>query len=136
MKNEPREAVSGLKTAGVIALLASLLVLLPSASAGSYAMKIHVEANPSVAAPGEHVEFIYNLTNTGDYDLYNIVVDGLGEVPDLSGVVLKAGDEMQVYGNYTMGDDNAYNSAFVTAQDYKGRPAVRSYSGCAVMLPT
>ncbi len=33
MKNEPREATSGLKGAGVIALLASMLFLLPAASA-------------------------------------------------------------------------------------------------------
>jgi len=92
MKKELRAAKSGLKAAGVIALLASLLVLLPAASAASCAMKIHVEADPCVAAPGDLVEFTYTLTNFGTLPLYNIVIDGLGEVPDLSGVVMEAGE--------------------------------------------
>ena len=104
-------------------------------------MTIDLDADPSVAEPGDPVTFYYTLTNTGDYDLYNIEINvdlyGLVEevAPDLGDRILEAGVQQTYTGSYIMGDECAYNSACVKGYNSRDRLVVRSYAGCAVMLP-
>ena len=76
MKTEPRATISGLKVAGVIALLASLLVLLPAASAESYSVQIGASVNDNTVYNGQTVTFTYVVTNAGD-DLDYVEIGGI-----------------------------------------------------------
>jgi len=140
MKIEPRTAISGLRVAGVMALLASLL--LPAASALSYAMTIYSEPDPTTASLGDTVDFYYTLENTGDLKLYNIAVEGLGTNPDVV-PILEVGEVIDVYGSYTIVEEDVINGgsysyilneATATAYNSKGRKVVISLAGCPVMV--
>jgi len=142
MKTESKVIVSGLKVVGVMALLASLLLLLPAASAGSYSMTLAVVPDPSSASVGDEVEFVYTIENTGDNTLYNIVVDGIGEDPaTISSMGMD--EEMVVYGTYTVdsddvvnvgGHDYVFNDATLTAENSRGRTVVVSFASCPIMF--
>lgn len=80
MKTETKEAISGLKVAGVIALLASLLLLLPVASAESFAVKITVGVDDATVYDGQTVTFSYKVTNAGDTALDSIEIGGVAPV--------------------------------------------------------
>lgn len=71
---EPK-TIPGLKATGVFALLASLLLLAPAASAASYSMIIESVPEPALAEIGDTVEFSYTLENTGDVTLYNVRIE-------------------------------------------------------------
>jgi hypothetical protein len=143
MKNEPSAATSGLKATGVIVLLASLLLLLPAASAGSWAMSVTVVPSQSMGSIGDDVEFTYTLINIGDQPLYNVAVDGLGDEDPVTIDVLEPAAEETVVGYYTVAAEDitdwgqyeyAINDAWATGENSRGRLAVISYAGVGILI--
>lgn len=142
MKDEPREVVSGLKAVGVIALLASLL-LLPAASAVSYAMTAEVMITKTTGSVGDSVVYYYTLRNIGDQPLYNVTVDGMGdEEPSLIGE-LPVGAEESVVGSYIIkatdietyeGSSYVFNKAMATAENSGGSQVATSYVEVGILI--
>jgi len=101
MKTEPRATISGLKVAGVIALLASLLLLLPAASAGSYSIQIGASVDDNTVIENQVVTFTYVVTNVGDYTLDPIEIGGIA--PTSNGP-LGPGESETLEAGYNVGD--------------------------------
>lgn len=128
----------------MVALLASLLVLLPAASAASSAMTVEVVPSTGVAEIGQEIYFYYTLTNTGDQTLLNVCVDGIG-VED-TGVIdeLPPGEDRVVTETYVIvegdlqtnwdGTQYVLDDAVATACNCRGRPAVTSYASAIVLV--
>lgn len=141
MKKEPKSR-SGLKAVGVIAFLASLLLFAPAVSAASYAMILTGVADPSVAAIGEEVNFVYTVYNNGDTTLYNVrIEDSVGGIVNVGN--LEAGEEQVILHPYTVAENDieifdgqrliyVYSSG--KADNKKGRLAVESWASFGIVI--
>jgi hypothetical protein len=141
MKIEPKSR-SGLKVAGVIALLASLLFFAPVVSAASYSVILIGVADPSVASIGEEVDFVYTVYNNGDTTLYNVrIEDGVGGIVNVGN--LEAGEEQEILHPYTVAENDVQifgGQRFILvassckADNKKGRQVVESWASFGIEI--
>jgi hypothetical protein len=141
MKTEPRATISGLKVAGLIALLASLLVLLPAASAASYSVQIGASVDDNTVYDGQLVTFKYVVKNAGDSPLDYVDIGGIAPTTTDS---LEAGETVTLYEEYTVdleADFIQYNGRYylpndVTATAYlDGQVVSQANSRCTLIGP-
>lgn len=77
MKKEPKTS-SGMKVAGVLVLLATLLLLAPAAATDeSYAVQIRQYVDDSSVDEGQTVTFTFTVTSAGNGNFDDVTVSGI-----------------------------------------------------------
>lgn len=147
MKTEPKGTISGLKVTGMIALLASFLLLAPVASAESFSLILYADVDPVLASEGEDVTFTFDVENNGDGTLHDVVVKHfLGTVNEEEIYVgdLGGGVSVDQTAVYTVSEDDItaykrgrpyiFNEACVMGYDEDGKLLARANAGCTIIV--
>ncbi|HOO54338.1 MAG TPA: hypothetical protein PLM24_04600 [Methanothrix sp.] len=146
MKTEANGTISGPKVAGVLALLASLLLLLlvPAASADeTYSLILLANVDPVLASDGETVTFTFDVDNTGTGTLYDVVVMYFAMSEEIYIGDLEGGASVYPTADYVVNMDDAlykrgrpyiYNSACVMGYDEYGTLLARANAGCSIIV--
>ncbi len=144
METESKGTISGLRVAGVIALLASLFLLVPAASADdTYSLIFYANVDPVRASEDDTVTFTYEVYNTGTGTLYDVEVwyfsmEEMIEVGDLEG-----GESAFPTADYVVNMDDAlykrgrpyiYNVACAIGYGEDGTLMARANAACSIIV--